>query len=204
VDHWLSPEPAKMAPFITGPDTIPVDHPNGLGIAYVYRTPRGYATVAYGGNRNTLDFHYSFKTIEAAHEAIENWFLRLLGHLESVKNRRKQSFEPHTYKIGDVVTNSWGYDQTNVDWYAVVKTSDHFVWLRPICAELDPDEGAGPMSGYSTVHLDTSNPDPSTWGFRFTERGEITVHKASGSYVSMKHGCGSKWHGEKQYTSWYS
>jgi hypothetical protein len=186
-------------------ESIPVEHPNGLGIAYVYRTPRSaYVVIAYGGKRTTSDFHYSYKTIEAAHEAIENWFLRLLGHLESVKNRRKQSFEPHTYKIGDVVTNSWGYDQTNVDWYAVVRSSEHFVWLRPICADLTDDDGVGPMSGYSVAHVDTSSPDPSTWGFRFTEKGEITMHKASGSYVCFEHGCGSKWHGEKQYTSWYA
>src|SRR5450755_391731 len=104
-------------------DSIPIEHPDGLGIAYVYRTPRGYAAVAYGGKRTSSDFHYSYKTIEAAHDAIEQWFTRLADHVERVKNYRKASYAPHIFKPGDIVTNSWGYDQTNVDWYRVASVT---------------------------------------------------------------------------------
>ena len=58
--------------------------------------------------------------------------------------------------IGDVVTNSWGYDQTNVDFYRVVKTSAHFVWLQPIAGTLREDDGVGPMSGYSRPDADVN------------------------------------------------
>lgn len=181
-------------------DSIPVEHPDGLGIAYVYRCGRGYGVIAYGGKRNTSDSHYSYKTIEQAHEAIENWFARLAEHKQRVLDYRKASYAPHTFKPGDIVTNSWGYDQTNVDWYRVTSVTDHFVWLQPICGHT---EETGFMSGHSTPHVDTSSADPSTWGFK-DAKAEPVRHRASGSSVCMKYGSGSKWDGRAMYESWYA
>lgn len=42
-----------------------------------------------------------------------------------------------TPKVGDILDSSWGYDQTNIDFYQVVKTTEHSVWLRSIGAEFD-------------------------------------------------------------------
>jgi hypothetical protein len=36
------------------------------------------------------------------------------------------------YKVGHVFSNSWGYEQTNIDYYEVVATTDWTVTLRPI------------------------------------------------------------------------
>jgi hypothetical protein len=35
-------------------------------------------------------------------------------------------------KVGDVLYASWGYDQTNIDFYQVVRISNASVWLRPM------------------------------------------------------------------------
>ena len=43
--------------------------------------------------------------------------------------------EPQTIeeiKVGDVWYSSWGYDQTNVDFYKVIKKSNKMIWLRRI------------------------------------------------------------------------
>lgn len=37
-----------------------------------------------------------------------------------------------TPKIGDILYSSWGYDQTNIDFYKVVKVSDFSVWIQEI------------------------------------------------------------------------
>lgn len=42
----------------------------------------------------------------------------------------------HDFRVGDVVVGSWGYDQTNIDYYAVVRTTKAKVELRPIGAEI--------------------------------------------------------------------
>jgi hypothetical protein len=182
-------------------NAIPLEHPQGLGIAYVYRIgDTKYGARVFRGTAAKPDWHYSFKTIEQAIDYIEEWLKGLTEHSQRVKTYRKQSFEPHTFKTGDVATNSWGYDQTNVDWYKVVKTSEHFVWLQPICGHT---EETGFMSGRSEPQMDVSADDPSKWGFR-EAKGRIERHKAYGSNVCMKYGSGSKWNGETRYASWYA
>ena len=38
-------------------------------------------------------------------------------------------------QIGTIVYNTWGYEQTNVDFYEVVKASRCFVWLQQLSNE---------------------------------------------------------------------
>lgn len=33
-------------------------------------------------------------------------------------------------QVGDMMYSSWGYDQTNVDFYRVMKVSEHSVWMQ--------------------------------------------------------------------------
>jgi hypothetical protein len=36
------------------------------------------------------------------------------------------------YEVGAILTDSWGYDQTNIDFYCIVKVSGSFVTLLPM------------------------------------------------------------------------
>ena len=52
----------------------------------------------------------------------------------------------HALQVGDVLMSSWGYDQTNVDYYQVTAlVGKQMVEYRPIAAQT---EQAGYMSGY--------------------------------------------------------
>jgi hypothetical protein len=35
-------------------------------------------------------------------------------------------------KLGDILYSSWGYDQTNIDFYKVVKVSEFSVWIQEL------------------------------------------------------------------------
>lgn len=177
----------------------PIEIREELGVVYVYRARGKLLAVAYKGNSAKSSFHYSYKDMEAVDRAVCAFFDGLKEHKARVTKYRHEANAGHTLKVGDIITNSWGYDQTNVDWYVIVKTSKNYVWLQEISAHV---EETGFMSGPSVPHIDTSNPDPSTWGF--TKTGEVTQHKASGNHVTMKFGSGSKWDGQKQYCSWYA
>lgn len=52
-------------------------------------------------------------------------------------------------EVGDIWYSSWGYEQTNIDWYQVTKASKCNVWLTPIKGTRKDD---GFMSG-TTVPL---------------------------------------------------
>lgn len=35
-------------------------------------------------------------------------------------------------KVGDILISSWGYDQTNIEFFKVVKVSDFSVWIQQL------------------------------------------------------------------------
>lgn len=177
---------------------------NGLGVVYLYRNARNQIlSIGYAGNAAKSSYHYRHQTLERAAAQIKNFFDNLAAHQRMVKERRERDNAGHSFKAGDIITNSWGYDQTNVDWYRVVKTSSCYVWLQPISGATDLHEGAGPMSGYSTPYIDTTGADPAKWGFA-DKKSPVERHKASGGNVTMRHGIGSKWDGKPRYESWYA
>jgi hypothetical protein len=174
---------------------------NNLGVAYVYagRHTRKLV-VAYAGQAAKPSFHYSVKDDAAAATYIREFFAGLAAHKKMVDERRERDNAGHTLKVGDIITNSWGYDQTNVDWYRIVRVSKVYVWLEEIGGTLV--QATGPMAGMESVHIDVSGDDPAKWEPK--GNGKISKHKAAGQSVTMKYGSGSKWDGRPLYSSWYA
>ena len=54
----------------------------------------------------------------------------------------------HHYKVGDILYNSWGYNQTNVDWYQVIKVKPKSIVIHPIAGDY---KETGFLSGYSAL-----------------------------------------------------
>ena len=51
-------------------------------------------------------------------------------------------------QVGTILHASWGWEQTNNDFYQVVaRPSRYKAVVREICKNMDPDNGVGPMSG---------------------------------------------------------
>lgn len=181
-------------------DATPIEEEGG--VVYVYSSLIGdrkaFGALAYRGNARKAEWHYRFRTDKQLDERVEAFFESIRNHRHVVTERKADRKKPHIFKVNDIVTNSWGYDQTNVDWYAVTRTTKHFIWLRPIAATLEHSEGFSPMSGHESIALD-ENLKPI-----FLEKGLETKHAATGDYCHMKHGCGSRWTGDAKYSSWYA
>jgi hypothetical protein len=175
------------------------------GVVYTYKTAAGRpAAVAYAGAQTKSSWHHNFKD-EARREAkIREFFLALADYEVRKIARRAEASKPHTLKAGAIIVSSWGYDQTNVDWYAVVGVTANFVSLRPIASQNVPDAGVGPMSGHCSAKIDVANPDPSKWGVTFTS-DKVTRHRVSShNSVNFRHGSGREWDGRPVYESWYA
>jgi hypothetical protein len=39
-------------------------------------------------------------------------------------------------KVGDILYSSWGYDQTNIEFFKVVKVSEFSVWIQQVRAKI--------------------------------------------------------------------
>ena len=51
---------------------------------------------------------------------------------------------------GAILYSSWGFDQTNVDYYMVTRTTKASAWIVPMTHREDPAEGYSPMAGFTT------------------------------------------------------
>ncbi len=96
-------------------------------------------------------------------------------------------------QVGTLLCDSWGYEQTNIDFYEVVARRGSMVTVRPISQSSVP----GSESSHGMADMVCPVPGHFT-GEPFTKR--ITAYG-----LSMKHGTASvvdPW--EKHYRSWYA
>ncbi|MBT0826919.1 hypothetical protein L8W41_06840 [Campylobacter sp. IFREMER_LSEM_CL1904] len=66
-------------------------------------------------------------------------YIGLLKKIENIANfqtifNKKHEENENGYKVGDVFYSSWGYEQTNIDFYQVIATSKKTIWVAEIKA----------------------------------------------------------------------
>lgn len=183
-------------------DTVKIEN-GGLGEVYTYSLDGKLYAVAYAGKQSKPTWHFRFQSEQRRAEKIADFWRGLESHKARIAERRMERAVPHSIKVGTLVYNSWGYDQTNVDIYAVVKTSDHYVWLYPVAQDM---RETGFMQGYTRVaspfrlcprKLDTGEYAP-------PEKHMVTMWNGAPS-VHFDHGCGSVLRdGRELWCSWYA
>ncbi|MEE9158930.1 MAG: hypothetical protein V3U60_11150 [Gammaproteobacteria bacterium] len=91
---------------------------------YRYENESGKpCAIVFGGKRSKPDFWFRFPTEERREAKITEWAESQKQRVEATKARRKSQYaQPHGLTIDSVLYTSWGYDQTNVDFYKVVET----------------------------------------------------------------------------------
>ena len=66
-------------------------------------------------------WYYQFKTYENFKRKVRETIEDNNSSLKIKEERKKERLKPHTLKVGDILCSSWGYDQTNVDFYIVTE-----------------------------------------------------------------------------------
>ena len=68
-------------------------------------------------------FYYSFRNEDKRNEYVANYVNKMrenkTAHEEQKTQRKADREQPSKLKVGDVLRDSWGYDQTQVDYYQV-------------------------------------------------------------------------------------
>jgi hypothetical protein len=96
--------------------------------------------------------------------------------------------------VGQVCSYSWGYGQTNVEWFVVTAVLPKSIRIRAIKGET---KETGFMCGDATPKL-----PPESQGEEILRRWH--THAQHGWIASMKFGCLIPWMGGKLYVSWYN
>ena len=100
------------------------------------------SAIGFVGKSNKPAMNFRFNTADErdAHVAkfIKTYTDRLEAHKDAIAKRRAERSKPSTLKVGDILSTSWGYDQTNVNFYQVTDTiGNRTVIVREIAHKVD-------------------------------------------------------------------
>lgn len=152
-----SGEAAAPAPLVAGrwiPDgaeRVAFDLATGgeVWILPSLRKPGQVSAIAYGGKRTKHDGYYLMRDRARALEWAGEHMVKLTARATRQAERRAEKAAKraagHKLQPGDVLRCSWGYDQTNIDYYEVTRLiGRRMVEIRAIGAE---SVGDGHMTG---------------------------------------------------------
>lgn len=118
----------------------------GTWEAWLYLAPvtGRQCLVFYRGNAGKPCCHFSYKSRAAALVALKNYAAESdaahAAKLATKAARKSVLAKGHDLAVGDVVYNSWGYDQTNVDFYQVTAViGKRTVEVRQLAREIVAD-----------------------------------------------------------------
>lgn len=110
-----------------------------------------------------------------------------------MKKSINQSNFINPLQVGDILYYSWGYEQTNVDFYQVIGKTEKSVKIQEIESKTVEN---GFMSGNTTALKDV---------FKNKEVMSKRVKEYCGQpFVSFDYGVGNKWDGRPMSCSWYA
>lgn len=102
-------------------------------VAYLYMMREHPCAVVFFGKQVKPSWRYRFandaKRAEAVGKAFAQW--REVAARKADKAAARKAWK-NPYKVGDLFRRSWGYDQTNIDWYEVVAVSGKMLTVRAI------------------------------------------------------------------------
>ena len=105
-------------------------------------------------------WHYRFQDLTRRNAEIEktlDGLMKSKEYKEKRKEERKAASASHDVKAGDVFRCSWGYDQTNIDYYQVLSVSGQMAVISEIGCD---SEETGFMQGESVPALNRFIGDP--------------------------------------------
>lgn len=94
-------------------------------------------------------FNYWYRSEEHLLSSVEGYLKNITDRISEKEARKERKKEARAtlvnpFKVGDVLYDSWGYDQTNIDFYEIVEVGKKSVVMREIGSEIV--NATGPMS----------------------------------------------------------
>lgn len=114
-------------------------------VAYLYDSAKSGkpGCVAFSGKADKPAFQYTFSKPAGRENYIANFFQNVRDReLRRVADREQRKAFVHSCQVGDIYRTSWGYDQTNVEFFQVIEITGKYAILREIAAASE-DRGSG-------------------------------------------------------------
>lgn len=124
-EFWIPAGATKVADKATG------------AAAYLYQSAKGPAAMVFARKATKPAWRYWFRNEQDRTRRISEYFAALKARADRVAaDAAARKAEGRGVEVGDVLRSSWGYDQTNVDYYEVTAlVGKAMVELRELCQE---------------------------------------------------------------------
>lgn len=167
-------------------------------VIYEQLTPKGKYS------KSKILNSYVFRSIKDCQQWIEKTYNNLAANLtrreEEKKKRREENAAVNAadfYKVGDIIVNTWGWEQTNVDFYQVVKVGNRTIEIHAIAGKMVDGSGQSYAMSCDMLPLkDQFLTEGKAYNLRVKAHGYLSN---PASYYYMH-----KWDGRPMYCSWYA
>ena len=123
----------KRKRYIPGSGTRKVTAKNTNAVAYVYELCGAPYAAVFFGNQSKPVGHYKFKSPEKREDYIKRAFEAQANSITSKTKRKAERVKiGNKLQVGHILKSSWGYDQTNVDFYQVLEVKSASVIICKI------------------------------------------------------------------------
>ena len=162
--------------------------PEGTDLAiWSYELGGNIYAIGFAGNQSKPYFHTRYRTEAQRSQSIESHAKARRGVMDLKQERQEARKQyKHDFKVGDILVSSWGYDQTNIDYYEVTKIiGEQMVEIREIGKKFTGSSG----------QQDIVMPDPGKYAGPATRK-----RVGQGGYVRLtSFSSASKWDGKPDY-----
>jgi hypothetical protein len=151
-------------------------------------------------------FNYRFRSAERMAEFCKEWIEKVERNINAEKARKEQKKIAqqnmnHNYKVGQVLYNSWGYDQTNINFYQIVGVKEKSIILQEVCKSI-----VAGSEGFMSARV---KPVENAFiGEPILKKVVVSVgyNGSIGYYIKAKFGCFSEYAANENgvYSSWYA
>lgn len=91
-------------------------------VVYTYEKGGYFQLIGFHGKAQKPDFHYRYPSKERREAKAREHFQSIRDReARAIADREKRNAEGHGLELGSILRCSWGYDQTNIDYYEVTK-----------------------------------------------------------------------------------
>lgn len=100
-----------------------------------------FLAIGFSGKRTKSDFYYHFKTLEERENFIQKYIKKFSENLELInKHKEERKLErvkmkdefKNKLQVGSILYDTWGYEQTNVEFYKVISINGSQVGIQEL------------------------------------------------------------------------
>lgn len=178
---------------------INLDLTFGVNIQKNQPTAKAVKIVSKATRHFKSEFYYRYKNEEQMIESVSQFLKVRMTNMESrakeIQNKRQAKKElVNSFKVGQILYDSWGYDQTNIDFYQVVGLGAKSVKIRKIAQKYV--RSGGFMCEYVTPDVNNFISDEMT--------KIIQCYSDGRQYIKERYGCIFNYEGGEIYQSHYA